>query len=77
MTAKNALVGLLMTAVGCFWEGPQWDAFGFFVQYLWAFGIVFGVFFFCFPSFLLVHVVLLLDFLVSKFVFIYVFHNFD
>ncbi|XP_020585862.1 uncharacterized protein LOC110028372 [Phalaenopsis equestris] len=26
-----------------FWEGPQWDALGFFVQYLWAFGIVFGV----------------------------------
>ena len=41
-----------------FWEGPQWDAFGFFVQYLWAFGIVFAVFFFCFPSFLLVPVVL-------------------
>lgn len=48
-----------------FWEGPQWDAFGFFVQYLWAFGIVFAVFFFCFPSFLLVPVVSLLDFLVS------------
>ncbi|XP_050256765.1 uncharacterized protein LOC126702151 [Quercus robur] len=26
-----------------FWEGPQWDAFGFFVQYLWAFGIVFAL----------------------------------
>lgn len=26
-----------------FWEGPQWDALGFFVQYMWAFGIVFGV----------------------------------
>lgn len=26
-----------------FWEGPQWDALGFFVQYLWAFGIVFAV----------------------------------
>lgn len=26
-----------------FWEGPQWDAFGFFIQYLWAFGILFGV----------------------------------
>ncbi|KAK9091249.1 hypothetical protein Sjap_024426 [Stephania japonica] len=26
-----------------FWEGPQWDGFGFFVQYLWAFGIVFAV----------------------------------
>ena len=26
-----------------FWEGPQWNAFGFFVQYLWAFGILFGV----------------------------------
>ncbi|CAK9147734.1 unnamed protein product [Ilex paraguariensis] len=25
-----------------FWEGPQWDAFGFFVQYMWAFGIVFA-----------------------------------
>lgn len=27
-----------------FWEGPQWDAFGFFIQYLWAFGIVFAVY---------------------------------
>ena len=26
-----------------FWEGPQWDAFGFFVQYMWAFGIGFAV----------------------------------
>ncbi|MQL91480.1 hypothetical protein Taro_024094 [Colocasia esculenta] len=26
-----------------FWEGSQWDAFGFFVQYLWAFGIVFAL----------------------------------
>ncbi|KAL3512260.1 hypothetical protein ACH5RR_024977 [Cinchona calisaya] len=26
-----------------FWEGPQWDAFGFFIQYLWAFGIVFAL----------------------------------
>lgn len=26
-----------------FWEGPQWDALGFFVQYMWAFGIVFAV----------------------------------
>lgn len=26
-----------------FWEGPQWNAFGFFIQYLWAFGILFGV----------------------------------
>lgn len=26
-----------------FWEGPQWDALGFVVQYLWAFGIVFAV----------------------------------
>lgn len=26
-----------------FWEGPQWDGLGFFVQYLWAFGIVFAV----------------------------------
>ncbi|OMP10263.1 hypothetical protein COLO4_04672 [Corchorus olitorius] len=25
------------------WEGPQWDVLGFVVQYLWAFGIVFGV----------------------------------
>lgn len=23
-----------------FWEGPQWDALGFIVQYLWAIGIV-------------------------------------
>ncbi|EEF29721.1 uncharacterized protein LOC8268651 [Ricinus communis] len=26
-----------------FWEGPQWDALGFFLQYLWAFGIVFAL----------------------------------
>ncbi|KAF3321025.1 hypothetical protein FCM35_KLT14278 [Carex littledalei] len=26
-----------------FWEGPQWNAFGFFLQYMWAFGIVFAV----------------------------------
>ncbi|KGN63813.1 uncharacterized protein LOC101218989 [Cucumis sativus] len=26
-----------------FWEGPQWDAFGFFLEYLWAFGIVFAI----------------------------------
>ncbi|KAL2539455.1 Uncharacterized protein Adt_00442 [Abeliophyllum distichum] len=26
-----------------FWEGPQWDAFGFVLQYLWAFGIVFAL----------------------------------
>lgn len=26
-----------------FWEGPQWDALGFFLEYLWAFGIVFAV----------------------------------
>ncbi|CAI9113589.1 OLC1v1014218C1 [Oldenlandia corymbosa var. corymbosa] len=26
-----------------FWEGPQWDAFGFFIQYLWAFGVVFAL----------------------------------
>lgn len=31
-----------------FWEGPQWNAFGFFIQYLWAFGIIFGV---IFPSY--------------------------
>lgn len=32
-----------------FWEGPEWDGFGFFVQYMWAFGIVFAVInpFFC------------------------------
>ncbi|MFQ6632172.1 hypothetical protein Gotur_009143 [Gossypium turneri] len=24
------------------WEGPKWDVFGFLVQYLWAFGIVFA-----------------------------------
>lgn len=24
-------------------EGPQWDGLGFFVQYLWAFGILFAV----------------------------------
>ncbi|KAF0910234.1 hypothetical protein E2562_001426 [Oryza meyeriana var. granulata] len=26
-----------------FWEGPQWEALGFFVQYMWAFGVFFGV----------------------------------
>lgn len=26
-----------------FWEGPQWNALGFFVQYQWAFGIVFAL----------------------------------
>ncbi|GLU13019.1 hypothetical protein SLE2022_296680 [Rubroshorea leprosula] len=26
-----------------FWEGPQWDVLGFFVQYLWAFGLVFAL----------------------------------
>ncbi|KAL8189311.1 hypothetical protein R6Q57_028877 [Mikania cordata] len=26
-----------------FWEGPQWDGLGFFVEYLWAFGIVFAI----------------------------------
>ncbi|KAK9114898.1 hypothetical protein Syun_021695 [Stephania yunnanensis] len=26
-----------------FWEGPQWNGLGFFVQYMWAFGIVFAV----------------------------------
>lgn len=26
-----------------FWEGPQWEAFGFFVQYQWAFGIGFAL----------------------------------
>ncbi|XP_047329638.1 uncharacterized protein LOC124932963 [Impatiens glandulifera] len=25
------------------WEGPQWDGLGFFVQYLWAFGILFAL----------------------------------
>ncbi|PWA60688.1 hypothetical protein CTI12_AA376980 [Artemisia annua] len=25
-----------------FWEGPEWDAFGFVIEYLWAFGIVFA-----------------------------------
>lgn len=26
-----------------FWEGPQWDLLGFFVQYMWAFGVFFSV----------------------------------
>ncbi|WOL14075.1 hypothetical protein Cni_G22855 [Canna indica] len=26
-----------------FWEGPQWDAFGFFLQYMWAFGVGFAL----------------------------------
>ncbi|KAJ0988651.1 hypothetical protein J5N97_007007 [Dioscorea zingiberensis] len=25
------------------WEGPQWNALGFFLQYQWAFGILFGL----------------------------------
>ncbi|KAJ0106375.1 hypothetical protein Patl1_19101 [Pistacia atlantica] len=25
-----------------FWEGSQWDGFGFFMQYMWAFGIGFA-----------------------------------
>jgi hypothetical protein len=33
-----------------FWEGPQWEALGFFVQYMWAFGVVFGVSTCIFPS---------------------------
>ncbi|KAF3792539.1 hypothetical protein EJ110_NYTH08441 [Nymphaea thermarum] len=26
-----------------FWEGEKWDGFGFFAQYMWAFGIVFAL----------------------------------
>ncbi|KAF7121114.1 hypothetical protein RHSIM_Rhsim13G0208500 [Rhododendron simsii] len=26
-----------------FWEGPEWDGFGFFAQYMWAFGIGFAL----------------------------------
>ncbi|XP_071685161.1 uncharacterized protein [Lolium perenne] len=26
-----------------FWEGPQWDLLGFFVQYMWAFGVFFSL----------------------------------
>jgi hypothetical protein len=26
-----------------FWEGPEWDGFGFFMQYMWAFGIGFAL----------------------------------
>ncbi|GAB2292827.1 hypothetical protein Dimus_027060 [Dionaea muscipula] len=26
-----------------FWEGTKWDGLGFFVQYLWAFGVVFAL----------------------------------
>ncbi|KAG8097930.1 hypothetical protein GUJ93_ZPchr0013g37171 [Zizania palustris] len=26
-----------------FWEGSQWDSLGFFVQYMWAFGVFFGL----------------------------------
>ncbi|KAF8733738.1 hypothetical protein HU200_014584 [Digitaria exilis] len=26
-----------------FWEGQQWEPLGFFVQYMWAFGVVFGL----------------------------------
>ncbi|KAL8487989.1 hypothetical protein ACS0TY_023857 [Phlomoides rotata] len=26
-----------------FFEGPQWDAFGFFIQYMWAFGVLFAL----------------------------------
>uniref|UniRef100_A0A2P2M7B8 Uncharacterized protein n=1 Tax=Rhizophora mucronata TaxID=61149 RepID=A0A2P2M7B8_RHIMU len=38
-----------------FWEGPQWDGLGFFLQYLWAFGIVFAVFLFSFLFLALSH----------------------
>ncbi|XP_008777737.4 uncharacterized protein LOC103697608 [Phoenix dactylifera] len=26
-----------------FWEGPQWNAFGFFIKYQWAFGVLFAL----------------------------------
>ncbi|XP_047092197.1 uncharacterized protein LOC124704009 [Lolium rigidum] len=26
-----------------FWEGPQWNVLGFFVQYMWAFGVFFSL----------------------------------
>lgn len=26
-----------------FWEGPKWDGLGFFVQYMWAFGVLFAL----------------------------------
>lgn len=26
-----------------FWEGPNWEALGFFVQYMWAFGVFFSL----------------------------------
>ncbi|CAM8978184.1 unnamed protein product [Rhodiola kirilowii] len=26
-----------------FWEGEQWDGFGFFAQYMWAFGVIFAL----------------------------------
>ncbi|EPS74567.1 hypothetical protein M569_00189, partial [Genlisea aurea] len=26
-----------------FWEGPKWDGLGFFVEYMWAFGIFFAL----------------------------------
>ncbi|KAG9143842.1 hypothetical protein Leryth_011496 [Lithospermum erythrorhizon] len=26
-----------------FWEGPQWEPLGFFIQYMWAFGILFAL----------------------------------
>jgi hypothetical protein len=41
-----------------FWEGPQWNALGFVVQYLWAIGIVVAVSLFLPISRFLVHVLL-------------------
>ncbi|KAK4436941.1 hypothetical protein Salat_0028000 [Sesamum alatum] len=39
--------GLIMPALPGtkpdFWEGSQWNALGFFVQYMWAFGILFAL----------------------------------
>lgn len=26
-----------------FWEGPQWNTFGFIIRYLWAFGFLFAL----------------------------------
>ncbi|KAF8399136.1 hypothetical protein HHK36_015001 [Tetracentron sinense] len=43
-----------------FWEGPQWNGLGFFIQYQWAFGIAFAVFFFTILFFPPLHPMLVL-----------------
>ncbi|XP_065860711.1 uncharacterized protein [Euphorbia lathyris] len=40
---ESSVVANLPGAETDFWEGPQWDAFGFVMQYLWAFGVGFAL----------------------------------